>query len=475
MKKILFLLLLIKVVFLWGQGGQAEYKIEFTNFYAALSQNIQSGSDNSQIHVYVYYEDGSRDEVFYKHLFHDDSNNPTHNFSNIYVKNKKPVGVRYNIFINWISQSSHTEVNEGNFFRTTSICSPIHVEEYFSNSHFNPPFKYDLKFLPVHTLISEVIPSTTQQNTFLPSDDKINLYAKQGFDASLYHYQYSVDNINWTDINPSLSTLNKLSVSAKDLFGANYTQYVGQNIYFRVVSCLSSGVYQAVSSPVVLTLIQSAPHILTSSVTPTKCFDTTDGTVALNFDRTLLAGETLKISLINTVTGAGVLNQDITGDLQTSTSYTLQNLPPGTYKLDILGTYNGNATYTDSLSHTINFEITKPTPVTFSMTSQTDVYCFQGNDGVINLTAGGGQNQYQYFVVKDGQPFLDWTNFNSGNATAIQNLSAGIYKIKVRDSNQTLLSFQKFPIDQKFFSPFLTKLHFCLCYWSLSFEVQIPF
>lgn len=436
MKKILFLLLIINAAFLWGQGGQAEYRIEFTNFYAALSRNIQNGSDDSQIHVYVYYEDGSRDEVFYKHLFNDDNNNPTYNFSNIYVTNKKPVGVRYNIFINWISQSSHTEVNEGNFFRTTNICTPIYVEEYFSNSHFNPPFKYDLRFLPVHTLISEVVPGTTQQNTLLPSDDKINLFAKQGFDANLYHYQYSLDNVAWTDINPSLSTLNKLSVSAKDLFGTNYSQHIGQNIYFRAASCLSSGTYQSVSPPVVLTLVQSAPHILTSSITPNLCSDGTTGTATLNFDRTLISGEELKISLVNTVTGGVVFNQNITNELQTSTSYTFQNLPPGTYKLDILGTLNGNnATYTDSPTHTISFEITKPTPVTFSMTSQTNVYCFQGNDGIINLTAGGGQNQYQYIVTKDGQPFLDWTAFASGNTTAIQNLAAGIYKIKVRDSN----------------------------------------
>lgn len=442
MKKILFLLLIVVNTFLWGQGGQAEYKVEFKNFYAVLTHNIQNGSSNSQIHVYMYYEDGSRDEIFYKPLFNDDPNNPTYNFSNIYTTTKKPIGIRYNIFINWIKQSSNTEVHEGDYFRTTDICTPIHVEEYFPNAensdHFDPPFNYDLRFLPVHTLISETLPGTNQPNTILPSEDKVNLYAKQGFAANLYHYQYSLNNVNWIDIDPSLSNLNKLSISAKDLFGNNYSQYIGQNIYFRVASCLSNGVYQSVSSPVILTMAKSAPHVLSNTVTPTKCFDTTDGTVTLNFDRTLLAGETLKISLVNTVTGGAVTlpnNGNITNDLQTSTYYILQNLSPGTYKLDLLGTYGTNATYTDSSSHTINFEITKPTPVTFSMTSQTNVYCFQGSDGGINLTAAGGQNQFQYKVTKDGQPFLDWTNFSSVNTTQIQNLTAGIYKIKVRDSN----------------------------------------
>jgi hypothetical protein len=67
MKKILFLLLIVVNTFLWGQGGQAEYKVEFKNFYAVLTHNIQNGSSNSQIHVYMYYEDGSRDEIFISH------------------------------------------------------------------------------------------------------------------------------------------------------------------------------------------------------------------------------------------------------------------------------------------------------------------------------------------------------------------------------------------------------------------------
>lgn len=427
MKKILLLLLLIKIAFLWGQGGQAEYKFELYNLRFEIREPVKNNT-SSNVTLTLKYEDNSEEQIYYRSITEEEHDEWDWNLNPPIIRSKKPVSIRVSGFVNFRSGT------DANYDVTNGLTTcPLQNFSVASNSPRMSEITFKTRVTPVHTLVS--LTDTGSTNTFLPSDDKINLYARQGFASNLYGYQYSVDNINWTDINPSFSTLNKLSVSAKDLFGANYTQYVGQNIYFRVVSCLSSGVYQAISPPVVLTLIQSAPHILTSSVAPTKCFDTTDGTATLNFDRTLLAGETLKISLINTVTGAAVLNQDITGDLQTSTSYTLQNLPSGTYKLDILGTYNGNATYNDSPTHTINFEITKPTPVTFSITSQTNVYCFQGNDGVINLTAGGGQNQYQYFVIKDGQPFLDWTNFNNGNVTAIQNLSAGIYKIKVRDSN----------------------------------------
>lgn len=427
MKRILFLLLILNATFLWGQGGQAEYKIELYGLNYSVNAGVKNSTD-SHVTITAIYNDNSTEDLYFRHIAEDGDNENSWAMSPPRTSSKLPVTVRTEGFVNF---RTGTDANYDQY-DAINICN----ENNYNVDTHSPRMSwisFKMKAMPIHTLISLTDVGST--NTFLPSDDKVNLYARQGFAANLYHYQYSVDNVTWTDINSSLSTLNKLSVSAKDLFGDGYTQYVGQNIYLRVASCLSNGVYQAVSSPVVLTLIQSAPHIPTSSVTPTKCFDTTDGTATLNFDSTLISGETLKISLVNTVTGAAVLTQDITSNLQSSSSYTLQNLPPGTYKLDILGTYNGNTTYTDSPTHTINFEITKPTPVTFSMTSQTNVYCFEGSDGVINLTAGGGQNQYQYKIIKDGQPFLDWTNFTNVNITAIQNLSAGIYKIKVRDSN----------------------------------------
>jgi len=428
MKKILLLLLFMANFLLWGQGGQAEYKIELYNLSYELTAGIPNDADDTFVSVEIVYSDGSRETLYLRYFNDQDDDVFGWNLNPPLIANKKPVAVR---------SSGHVDFRTGtdaNFDVTTNIsyCNTMGLN-INTNSPRMSALTYNLKITPIHTFVS--LANSGSVNTLLPSDDKINLYAKQGFAPDLYHYQYSTDNVNWVDIPASLSNLNKLSVSAKDLFGANYSQYIGQNIYFRVASCLSNGVYQTVSSPVVLTMIKSAPNISSNTANPTKCFDSTDGSVVLNFDRNLINGETLKLSLVNTVTGAAVLNTDITTELQTTTSYTLQNLPPGTYKLDLLGTYNGNATYTDGLNHTINFEITKPTPVTFSMTSQTNVYCFNGNDGAIALTAGGGQNQYQYYVSQNGQQYIDWTNFSNGNTTSIQNLPAGIYKIKVRDSN----------------------------------------
>lgn len=427
MKKNLLLLLLMANLLLWGQGGQAEYKFELYNLRFEILEPVKNNT-SSHVALTVRYEDNSEEEIYYRGISEEEHDEWDWNLNPAIIRSKRPVSIRVSGFVNFRSGTdAHYDVTN-----SLTIC-PLQNFNVGSNSPRMSEITFKTRVTPVHTLIS--LTDTGSINTFLPSDDKINLYARQGFATNLYNYQYSTDNLTWVDINPSFSNLNKLSVSAKDLFGANYSQYIGQNIYFRVASCLSNGLYQAVSPPVILTMIKSAPNILSNTINPTKCFDSTDGNVVLNFDRSLINGETLKLSLVNTVTGGAVLNQDITTELQITTSYTLQGLSPGTYKLDLLGTYSGNATYTGGLNHTINFEITKPTPVTFSMTSQTNVYCFNGNDAGIALTAGGGQNQYQYYVLKNGQQYIDWTNFNSGNTTSIQNLPAGIYKIKVRDSN----------------------------------------
>ena len=448
MKKILFLLfIIINSSSLWGQTGVTskekidnKYLLKVTDFYHIVN-HVDKICDNYSTFRYVNSSNIQKDILFINSGGNDNHYIPLNNVLipedfqsiSIYVYSHEARQALFSEKCDGGSVSEFSDNLSKLFCNLNSYNRNKPDQEIRENT-----VKFNYKIYPLHTLNTEINLITSQLNTYLPSDDKINLYAKQGFDASLYHYQYSLDNVTWMDIDPSLSNLEKLSVTAKDILGTNYSQYMGQNIYFRVVSCLENGEYQSWSDPVVLTVIKSSPHISSSSITPNLCFFGETGTATLNFDRTLLSGETLKISLVNTDTGAAVLNQDITNELQTNTTYTLQNLPPGTYKLDLLGTYNGNATYTDSTTHTISFEITKPSPVTFDSPSKTDVFCFQGNDGIINLTANGGQNQFQYLVTKDGQSFLDWTNFDNGSNASLQNLSAGVYKIKVRDSNQCI-------------------------------------
>lgn len=434
MKKILFLIIFIFCTKLVAQSmvsGNSTYRFTVTgrvNFSGSTcGDNIKGGLQwialKKENNTYVTVVQGSDSYPNIGHGLKDSDFSGSHEFT----KNNKVTQILYKT----------THRNNG-FFGCKStdyadnqhginICDEIN----YNFSGLNQPGYSTEKIVPIVTL-----DTPTSNNSIISSDENLTITLPDNIDNQYYNWEYSVGDVN--NFIPFPSQFNNvpiLNLKGKDfLADADF----GKTIYIRVNLGACSIASPSTSNVIAFTYYKSAPHISLSNITPNLCSYGETGTATLNFDRTLLSGEALKISLVNTDTGAAVLNQDISTDLQTSTTYTLQNLPPGKYKLDLLGNYNGNATYTDSSTHTIRFEITKPTPVTFDSPSKTDVYCFQGNDGVINLTANGGQNQYQYLVTKDGQAFLDWTNFNNGNNTSLQNLSAGVYKIKVRDSNQCI-------------------------------------
>ncbi|MBB6329226.1 hypothetical protein HNP24_000176 [Chryseobacterium sediminis] len=435
-KRILFLLMIINAAFLFGQsqtGGTAQYKLSLNGWVGSSGSN-SCGTFRGLQWISVFYQNGNRQDIFGTYNVRDpEFYDSPFSFDNIgYNKNNKIVSLNIHTTNRKGNASCSSYENEGNFsiLECMSQYRDFTEFQYHDDSDRQIPGNITMKSQPI-----VILNTPTGNNVNISGEEFLTITLPDNIDNQYYNWEFSVgDTNNFTPFPTQFNNVPVLHLKGKDFLTDND---FGKTIYVRMNMSNCTSV-PTTSNVIAFTYYKSAPHILSSMVTPTRCSDTSDGSITLNFDRTLLSGETLKISLVNTVTGGAIQlpnNGNITTDLQTATSYILQDLPPGTYKLDMLGTYGTNTTYTDSSSHTISFEITKPTPVTFSMTSQTNVYCFQGSDGVINLTAAGGQNQYQYKVTKDGQPFLDWTNFSSGNTTQIQNLSAGIYKIKVRDSN----------------------------------------
>ena len=122
-----------------------------------------------------------------------------------------------------------------------------------------------------------------------------------------------------------------------------------------------------------------------------------------------------------TVTGTGgsgsytyLWNSSPTQSTQTATS-----LAAGTYI----------ATVTESsigISATATATITQAATINTTVTSQSNVNCFNINDGVIIVAGSGGTPPYT-FSVNNGAAYQSSNTFNG--------LSAGIYKIRVKDSN----------------------------------------
>ncbi|MBP2617879.1 SprB repeat-containing protein [Chryseobacterium jejuense] len=430
MKKNLFLLLILIYAYSWGQsqvGGTATYRFTVTGYVGFDGSTCGNNITGGLQWIVVQKQDNSHVTLVQGSTNYPNNGNGIYNtgFSgeHDFTKANKIVRVKYGTTHRNSGTFGCKDTDYATNEHNISICDKINYGFW----GLNQPGNATETIKPVVTLNPP-----TGNNVNISGEEFLTITLPDNIDNQYYNWEFSVGDVNnFVPFPAQFNNVPVLHVKGKDFLTDND---FGKTIYIRVnmENCTNS---PSTSNIIAFSYYKSAPHILSSTISPVKCFDSTDGSVVLNFDRALASGETLKISLVNTDTGAAVLNQDITNELQNSTSYTLQGLPPGKYKLDMLGTYESNATYTDGANHTISFEIVKPTPVTFSMTSQTNVYCFQGNDGIIALTAGGGQNQFQYKITKDNQPYLDWKNFSNGTNTQIQNLAAGVYKIKVRDSN----------------------------------------
>ncbi|MBO0934570.1 hypothetical protein [Fibrella aquatilis] len=102
-----------------------------------------------------------------------------------------------------------------------------------------------------------------------------------------------------------------------------------------------------------------------------------------------------------------------------ATSQNLTAIPTGTYTL----------TVTDGNACTVTKQTTVTQPTALSVSGiPTNILCFSGTNGAINLTLAGGTSPYSY----------TWSNGNGGpGATSqdISSLAAGIYSVTVADAN----------------------------------------
>ena len=439
MKRVLLGIILLVSNILWAQQGVSSQEKK-DNMYLFKSESFQllaDGDDDtceSDFNIYIN-QNGRIKNIFswsglygfYSFDIREFIDNPSH----IIIKGHL---IDSNHFGGCGNGRSTVDLYKSEL---TSICSTRTLMDSKSkDGEVAMAYRLIYRILPLHTLTPNFYINTygfPVFNTYLPLNEKIEINAKTGFPTELYHYQYSLDNSTWVDIPSSLYNKETLTLSAKDLFGNQVANYLGKKVWFRVVACPDgSGNYQSWSDSVFLTVAESSPHISTHTVSPVTCSDSEDGKIRLNFDRTLKTGETLEFTLTNTDTGVIVNNYDVTAALRAGTSYSIEGLAPG--KLNLRGTYNGKPTYTDGSQHSVEFEVKKPDPVGFSLTSQTNVFCFGGNDGAFRIDGTGGQNSYQYSLDNGAT----WVNFSHTQHTIVTGLPAGTYNVKVRDTNHCM-------------------------------------
>ena len=81
--------------------------------------------------------------------------------------------------------------------------------------------------------------------------------------------------------------------------------------------------------------------------------------------------------------------------------------------------------YFDILVHSFDVTLVEPSAIQFTVAAQTNLNCFEENNGLIEVSGQGGTGNLQYQI--NGQGYQNNNSFN--------NLSGGIYNLDVSDEN----------------------------------------
>ena len=110
--------------------------------------------------------------------------------------------------------------------------------------------------------------------------------------------------------------------------------------------------------------------------------------------------------------------------------FIFQNLNPGEYFIDI------QEESSLCISSEINISINEPAPI-ISNGLTSNVSCFGGNDGLIEITIEGGISPYTTYLYNANQENI---STESGDLISFNNLQSGDYYYSVLDSNGCLIS-----------------------------------
>lgn len=423
MRKYLFILFLLTAAF---STKAQTYKVELFDLTFKLTEGVKNNT-TSHLRIELVYADGTRRQLYFRDLGEEGDQENGWYLDPAPVVSKLPVQVHTEGFVNFRS-GTDAWYDE---YTDISLCS---VNDLYVNDH-SPRMDgiyYKVKVTPQLSILNSSV-------TMLPDNDKVTLRATAGFPASVYNWYYSLDGSSWDPFPAALNSAGKstVSISLKDFIVGSPLSIINVNSFFQVRTC--SDFYSNIRT---LNNRLSSPKITGLDVHPNKCFGESNGYVKIQFDRAMIPNELLNIFLEDTTDPTGYNNSIINlTALDTDSSYTWPSeLPPGGYKITLLGKYpNGSvSTYTDGLGHVGRFGFTGPDALTFSTTKR-DVYCNGGSDATITVNASGGVGSYEVGYRKIHESNDTWIAFSAANTHTLSGLDTGSYYIRVRDGNDCMM------------------------------------
>lgn len=292
--------------------------------------------------------------------------------------------------------------------------------------------------------INPIIELETPPSDLIGYEDEfdVNVTANSiGFNSSVYNWQYQVvsnesdiSNNNWLNMPFSTATQGETSFSLTPSSFLDEST-IGKFLAIRVNTCGD------LESPTnnVFKILPSAPQITgIENNTGLRCNGTDDAEITLVFDENLEPGESFGIVIEDLSNSTPIKNiNNITADDIINDRLTITGLPGSTddgFRIEFVG---GTTLFADGDNHKIDFEVYEPHYVSFELSDSTKVNCKDGQDGTVLVTAEGGtEGNYQYLVIKPDGTDDGWKDFEDTHTHRINNLSAGLNKIKVMDGNQ---------------------------------------
>lgn len=264
---------------------------------------------------------------------------------------------------------------------------------------------------------------------YLPESHRIQIKATQGYPAATYQWQYKVGSGGWQSFSSSLYSGNTLTFAGNDIV-ANFRNVVAlaPDPTVRVRFTYGCGGY---SNEIVLRGLPSAPDYTNVEGIAPSCSYLTDGKIKVTLDRALDDGETVSF----TVGGVPYAIENLTRDqFESDHSYTMDGFPSfNNRQVSFVGFYKGVNTYTDDpASQNRLVSIPVRTPVTFNV-NPFAAHCFGGADGRIQVTAGGGNQQYTAYLDQAGSN-LRQINFSEADGGVFSDLEKGTYTVRLVDS-----------------------------------------
>ena len=270
-----------------------------------------------------------------------------------------------------------------------------------------------------------------------------------GFDSSVYHWQYSIDNqVNWIDVPLIINgkTTNNVALTEmtlQELLGTTHLAYLNKTIFFR----LGYNQNTSFTNPLAITYSPCAPILVDRTYTAPDCNGGQIKEITAYFERPLKLNETLNpmqiIPFPKTNGDAIFFNQKepITGlDFDNEKGlwvykfkYLDSNKLENNKEYIIEYQANMNGMPTGTLQSSQKFKYNDPTAVQFEIIKAENPSCHDGTvEIVISVTGGTGAykfylNNIEKFPIKEADGFYH-----------LKNLSPKEYSIKVTDTNNCI-------------------------------------